>query len=95
MKICGHDAIPFMTAEQMAAYERENSRNGMSKGGNHRVIGEIPADLYFAAMQACNAKGEEFTTAELRKLLNKHPQYRAVASIDSGSTRNAQIQVKI
>lgn len=65
----------------------------MSKGGNHRVIGEIPAAVYFDLMRAYEARGEHLTGADLKKYLSKHPEYRTVQDIDSGNQRNAQIRV--
>ena len=91
--ITGPDAVINMDVCQYAQAVKAASRNGMSKGGNHRVIGEIPAAVYFDLMREYEARGECMTGADLKKYLHEHPEYRTVQAIDSGNQRNAQIRV--
>lgn len=91
--ITGPDAVINMDVCQYAQAVKAASRNGMSKGGNHRVIGEIPAAVYFDLMREYEARGEHLTGADLKKYLQRHPEYRTVQAIDSGNQRNAQIRV--
>ena len=91
--ITGPDAVICMDVAQYAQAVKAASRNGMSKGGNHRVIGEIPAAVYFDLMREYEARGEHLTGADLKKYLHEHPEYRTVQAIDSGNQRNAQIRV--
>lgn len=92
-KISGPDAVINLDVSQYAQAVKAASRNGMSKGGTHRVIGEIPAEVYFDLMRAYEERGEYLTGAELKKYLREHPEYRTVQAIDSGNQRNAQIRV--
>lgn len=91
--ITGPDAVICMDVAHYAQAVKAASRNGMSKGGNHRVIGEIPAAVYFDLMREYEARGECLTGADLKKYLHEHPEYRTVQAIDSGNQRNAQIRV--
>ena len=91
--ITGPDAVINMDVAQYAQAVKAESRNGMSKGGTHRVVGEIPAAVYFDLMREYEARGEYLTGADLKKYLREHPEYRTVQSIDSGNQRNAQIRV--
>ena len=91
--ITGPDAVICMDVAQYAQAVKAESRNGMSKGGTHRVVGEIPAAVYFDLMREYEARGEYLTGADLKKYLQRHPEYRTVQAIDSGNQRNAQIRV--
>lgn len=91
--ITGPDAVICMDVAQYAQAVKAESRNGMSKGGTHRVVGEIPAAVYFDLMREYEARGEYLTGADLERYLREHPEYRTVQSIDSGNQRNAQIRV--
>lgn len=91
--ITGPDAVINMDVAQYAQAVKAESRNGMSKGGTHRVVGEIPAAVYFDLMRKFEARGEHLTGADLKKYLQQHPEYRTVQAIDSGNQRNAQIRV--
>ena len=91
--ITGPDAVICMDVAQYAQAVKAESRNGMSKQGTHRVVGEIPASVYFDLMREYEARGEYLTGADLKKYLREHPEYRTVQAIDSGSQRNAQIRV--
>ena len=91
--ITGPDAVICMDVAQYAQAVKAESRNGMSKGGTHRVVGEIPAAVYFDLMREYEARGEYLTGADLKKYLREHPEYRTVQTIDSGNQRNAQIRV--
>lgn len=82
-----------MDVAQYAQAVKAESRNGMSKQGTHRVVGEIPASVYFDLMREYEARGEYLTGADLKKYLHEHPEYRTVQAIDSGNQRNAQIRV--
>lgn len=91
--ITGPDAVINMDVAQYAQAVKAESRNGMSKGGTHRVVGEIPAAVYFDLMREYEARGEHLTGTDLKKYLQQHPEYRTVQAIDSGNQRNAQIRV--
>lgn len=91
--ITGPDAVICMDVAQYAQTVKAASRNGMSKQGTHRVVGEIPAAVYFDLMREYEARGEHLTGEDLKKYLREHPEYRTVQSIDSGNQRNAQIRV--
>ena len=91
--ITGPDAVICMDVAQYAQAVKAESRNGMSKQGTHRVVGEIPASVYFDLMREYEARGECLTGADLKKYLHEHPEYRTVQAIDSGNQRNAQIRV--
>lgn len=91
--ISGPDAVIFMDVAQYAQAVKAESRNGMSKQGTHRVVGEIPAAVYFDLMREYEARGECLTGADLKKYLSEHHEYRTVQAIDSGNQRNAQIRV--
>lgn len=91
--ITGPDAVICMDVAQYAQAVKAESRNGMSKQGTHRVVGEIPAAVYFDLMREFEARGEYLTGADLKKYLREHPEYRTVQAIDSGNQRNAQIRV--
>lgn len=91
--ISGPDAVIFMDVAQYAQAVKAESRNGMSKQGTHRVVGEIPAAVYFDLMREYEARGECLTGADLKKYLSEHPEYRTVQAIDSGNQRNAQIRI--
>lgn len=91
--ITGPDAVICMDVAQYAQTVKAASRNGMSKQGTHRVVGEIPAEVYFDLMREYEARGEYLTGADLKKYLSEHPEYRTVQAIDSGNQRNAQIRV--
>lgn len=93
--IAGPDAIINMDVCQYAQMVKAESRNGMSKGGTHRVIGEIPAGVYFAMMREAEERGEPLTGKQIKEYLRTHPEYRTVNAIDSGNTRHAQIRVNI
>ena len=49
--ITGPDAVICMDVAQYAQAVKAESRNGMSKQGTHRVVGEIPAAVYFDLMR--------------------------------------------
>ena len=49
--ITGPDAVINMDVAQYAQAVKAESRNGMSKQGTHRVVGEIPAAVYFDLMR--------------------------------------------
>lgn len=91
--ITGPDAVICMDVAQYAQTVKAASRNGMSKQGTHRVVGEIPASVYFDLMREYEARGEHLTGADLKKYLHEHPEYRTVQAINSGNQRNAQIRV--
>lgn len=91
--ITGPDAVICMDVAQYAQAVKAESRNGMSKQGTHRVVGEIPASVYFDLMREYEARGEYLTGDDLKNYLREHPEYRTVQAIDSGNQRNAQIRV--
>lgn len=91
--ITGADAVITMDVSQYAQQVKAASRNGMSKQGTHRVVGEIPSHVYFALMREYEERGEYLTGEDIKKYLREHPEYRTVTAIDSGNQRNAQIRV--
>lgn len=93
--ISGPDAVINMDVCRYAQMVKAESRNGMSKGGTHRVIGEIPAHIYFEMMREAEERGEPLTGEQVKAYLRCHPEYRTVSAIDSGNTRHAQIRVNI
>lgn len=92
--ITGPDAVITMGVAEYAQQVKAGSRNGMSHEGNHRVVGEIPAHVYFALMREYEDRGEYLTGDNIKRYLIAHPEYRTVTAIDSGNQRNAQIRVK-
>ena len=92
-RITGPDAVITMDVAKYAQQVKAASRNGMSKGGTHRVIGEIPAAVYFDLMREYEDRGEVLTGKDIQKYLREHPEYRTVQALDSGNQRNAQIRV--
>ena len=92
-RISGPDAAIVMDVATYAQQVKAASRNGMSKGGTHRVVGEIPAAVYFDLMRSYEERGEVLTGKDIQKYLREHPEYRTVQYLDSGNQRNAQIRV--
>lgn len=91
--ITGPDAVIDMNACQYAQMVKAESRNGMSRQGTHRVIGEIPACVYFDLAREAEERGEPLTGEMIREYLRSHPEYRTVTAIDSGS--RGQVRVNI
>ena len=85
------DTVINLTVCQYAQLVKAASRNGMSRGGTHRVIGELPADVYYELAARCEARGEPLTGDALRAYLRGHPEYRTVQAVDTGS--KGQIRV--
>ncbi len=93
MDICSQDAIIFRDVHTYAKEVEANSRNGMSKKGTHRVIGEIPLTEYLRLLDEKKARGEVLEGKDLRQYLAKHPEFRTVFALDTGNKGQTRVNI--
>ena len=79
--------------EEVAKYAqevKERSRNGFAK--NHRVLAEIPLDLYSAIEKSLQARDQDSSPDGVLKEIQKNfPYFLTVNAVDTGS--KGQIRV--
>ncbi len=90
-KICSKDAVIFRDVHTYAKEVEANSRNGMSKKGTHRVIGEIPLAEYLRLAKEKKERGEELRGKDLRAYLQEHPEFMTVRALDTGNKGQVRV----
>ena len=77
------DAVLIMTEAQ---FDRLNSNNGFGKQRLTRTIGAIPPETFTDMLAEADACGDYLSGTDLKKYLNRNPQYRTVNALDTGHT---------
>lgn len=80
-RVTTYDAAVVMTEAQ---FQKENSRNGMFKGGTGRSLGEIPLAEFLEMQRLANERGEELTGKDIKEYLKKNPEYLTCNGLDTG-----------
>lgn len=96
--ICAKDVFRRVTTydaaivRSQAQFERDFGRNGFSKERTQRVIGEIPLAEFMEMQRLANASGDVLTGDDLKKYLQRNPEYMTVRRINSSAPPNIRVR---